>query len=336
MIGLPQLPKRVLKIPNYQYLSHFMNNKLITLSRNMAVISALSLIVAWSTASLVYADDSASLFGSNASSNVSQDSSVTPSPSTNPNQDSPAVTDSSPSTNPNQDNPGLFGNSPSTNPNQDNPAPEAPPVTPTTPETPTTPSGGGSTSSGGSFSGGGSSGSRVGIPLALASATTSCPLITSYMKLGGDNDGSQVAKLQIFLKNSQNLDVNVTGIFDEKTDIAVKAFQVKYLVDIMGPWDATQGSGFVYITTEKKINEIACNSPLTLSPADMVIINAYKDAQANGQNGNSVGPIIPGSVNASGTPLIGENGVVGNGGNTASVVNASVLQRLWNFIKSLF
>jgi peptidoglycan hydrolase-like protein with peptidoglycan-binding domain len=169
------------------------------------------------------------------------------------------------------------------------------------------------------------------------------------MQFGANNNGTQVALLQAFLKNSQGFDVNVTGIFDAQTLAAVRAFQTKYLADTMGPWGANQSSGYVYITTTKKINEIACNSPLTLSAADMVIINAYKNAQTGGTvgtNNGGVGPAVP-ALNASTTPLAPQVGVnttggnantaaVGNTANTASVVNASVLQRMWSWIKGLF
>lgn len=198
------------------------------------------------------------------------------------------------------------------------------------PATPAVPSSGGGSSSG-SFVGGGFS------PIIVASsATTSCPLLTSYLQLGANNDGTQVTKLQAFLKDSQHMDVDVNGVFDQKTQDAVKAFQVKYLSDTMGPWGATQGSGIVYITTEKKINALACNSPLTLSQNELATIEAYKNASANNQNNATVGSTAPGNLNAS-TTILGPIGVSGNGsGNTASVINASVLQRFWNFIKNIF
>lgn len=215
--------------------------------------------------------------------------------------------------------------------------------TPPTPTTPTTPSGTtGGSSGGSSFSSGGSSIVPLALAITPASATTSCPLITSYLKQGGNNDGAQVTKLQIFLKNSQNLDVDVNGIFDQKTDAAVRAFQTKYMSDVMGPWGASLASGFVYITTEKKINELACNSPLTLNASEMSIINSYKSSQSNGEN-SSTNPTVgtidssTGILNASATPFgpgIGAN--ASTSANTASVVNASILQRIWNFIKGLF
>lgn len=230
---------------------------------------------------------------------------------------------------------------------QTTPSPVTPPTPPTppTPVTPPTPpvtpsySGGGSYS--GSFYGGGFSPVPLAVSIATTSATTSCPLLTSYLKLGSNNDGSQVTKLQIFLKDSQNLNVDINGIFDQKTDVAVRAFQTKYMSDIMGPWGATMASGFVYITTEKKINEIACNSPLTLNPAEISIIDAYKNTGVNAQNNTvvGVGSVNTGTstLNASTTTFGPEIGSNTNGSsNTASVINASVLQRLWGFIKNLF
>jgi peptidoglycan hydrolase-like protein with peptidoglycan-binding domain len=176
-----------------------------------------------------------------------------------------------------------------------------------------------------------------------ATATSSCPLITSYLKFGANNDRSQVASLQAFLKDSQNLSVDVNGIFDQKTLDAVKAFQSKYMSQTMGPWGATQSSGYVYITTTKKINEIACNSPLTLNPSELAIIDSYKAQQNNATASatstvgavGAVGPIVP-NLNASTTPLIGQVQNANGTANTASVVNASILQRLWGFIKNLF
>src|ERR1035437_5097944 len=146
--------------------------------------------------------------------------------------------------------------------------------TPTTPPVITGGGGGGSSSSGGSSI----------VPLLALSSTNStttpiitCPLITTYMEFGGNNNPIDVAKLQAFLKNSQGLDVTVNGIFDQRMENAVRAFQSKYMSQIMGPWGATQSSGYVYITTLKKVNEIACNTPLTLSPAEIAIINAFKN-----------------------------------------------------------
>jgi peptidoglycan hydrolase-like protein with peptidoglycan-binding domain len=108
-----------------------------------------------------------------------------------------------------------------------------------------------------------------------------------------------VAKLQAFLKDSQGLNVTVNGIFDQQTYNAVKDFQQKYLSDVMGPWGSTQTSGYVYITTEKKINELACNTSLTLSPEELTIINAYKSQQGQNGSNNTTGLVTPSNTTPS-------------------------------------
>lgn len=113
---------------------------------------------------------------------------------------------------------------------------------------------------------------------AAMTATTTCPLVSTFMKAGAPNDVADVSRLQLFLKEAQGADVDVTGIFDEKTEAAVKAFQRANMADIMGPWGATQPSGVVYLTTLKKINQIACASPLSLDQSELSVIGAYRAA----------------------------------------------------------
>ena len=208
----------------------------------------------------------------------------------------------------------------------------------------TTNNGGGGSSSGSSS---GSSGSSVFTP-ASSSGTpatalfNTCPLITTYMRLGIQNDPVEVSKLQAFLHNVEGYDTAVTGTFDQKTDAAVKAFQAKYLLDVMGPWHASDPTGYVYITTKKKINEIACGLSLNLSVGDLAIIEAYIQAQISGNNGqtgtatSSVGT-PDNSISTTTVPLIGQNAPTG-AENTAAAINAgsSFFADLWNFIKSLF
>ncbi len=212
--------------------------------------------------------------------------------------------------------------------------------TPTpTPTTPPTTGGGGSGGGSSYSSGGGSYSSIVPINSNFVIYPSSCPLLTDYMKYGQKNDASQVSKLQVFLKNSQGFDVTVNGIFDAKTESAVKAFQVKYLSDVMGPWEATQGSGFAYITTIKKINEIVCATPLTLSPNELSIIQSYLNRE-DGSVSNSNSSTTIGSGSANSTTSVSVNGTTTGDGssndNVASVGRASILSRFWNFILNLF
>ena len=158
------------------------------------------------------------------------------------------------------------------------------------------------------------------------------------MKIGSaDNKGADVAKLQAFLHTT------VTGIYDAETVAAVKAFQEKYLTDIMGPWGSTQASGLVYITTLKKINALACSAPITFSADELAIINAYKNGQ-NGQagadttgTGANASSTASSTLSASGTaPFSPEVGLNGTNNNTAAAANAPILQRFWNFLTGFF
>jgi hypothetical protein len=92
----------------------------------------------------------------------------------------------------------------------------------------------------------------------------SCPLITSWMREGQVNDSNQVSVLQSFLNGEMSANLSVSGVFDNLTTNWVNAFQVKYWSDVLAPWvpyglptDHTP-TGYVYKTTQVKINRIAC------------------------------------------------------------------------------
>jgi hypothetical protein len=213
---------------------------------------------------------------------------------------------------------------------------DAAPVTPVDP-TPVTTS-----VSGPSFSGTGGSLSRPLVFIAtyasshsaLASTSGSCPLITtSILKIHGTNDSTNVRRLQTFLKDSENADVTISGTFDEKTEDAVKAFQIKYKDIILAPWGATKASGIAYITTIKKINELACKQGLTLSPEELSIINAYQAGAT--QAASTVDSTSTGTQGAD-EAVIGDATSTEANDNTANAANASILRRFWNFSAGLF
>ncbi|MEA2715170.1 MAG: hypothetical protein QOG91_198 [Candidatus Parcubacteria bacterium] len=201
-------------------------------------------------------------------------------------------------------------------------------------------------------------------------ATTSCPLITSFMKSGRQNDTAQVSKLQAFLRDREELDVDVTGVFDQKTEDAVKDFQSHYLDSVLGPWGASQPSGEVYITTQKKINELACAQPMTLDEHELSVLNAFKQNRATvmaGSGGQVTVETVPGPTvqlvapNPSESPIASESPSVSNGPTSANdnikiadnadknaqansggspdaaaAGSPSILSRFWSFIVNLF
>ena len=159
----------------------------------------------------------------------------------------------------------------------------------------------------------------------------SCSYISDYLKLDGVNNAAEVTRLQTFLKNTEKLDVDINGIFDQKTFEAVKAFQAKYVDEIMLPWGVTTPTGQVFYTTKKKINEIYCKSTFSLTPDQIAQIEAYRKGIADGTIVVDADGTI---INATGTiPLSPEVGTAGDS-QTASVGGFGT--KIWNFIKWLF
>ncbi len=176
------------------------------------------------------------------------------------------------------------------------------------------------------------------------SSGSSCALINTYMRSGAANDSAEVTKLQSFFKNTLGYDVDVNGIFDQKTVTAVKAFQNKYAETIMAPWGITEATGNVYITTLKQINKLACSQPLTLDSSELAIINSYRNGNKSVSGVNQVGNEVPVKVvidsdantSTSSSEDNSGNNLEDQSENVATVAKASILGRFWNFVVSLF
>lgn len=92
-------------------------------------------------------------------------------------------------------------------------------------------------------------------------AVISCDMyLTDFIKAGAQNNVEQVKRLQSVLKNNEKADVEINGEYDTKTLAAVHALQTKYASEILTPWGVKESTGFVYLTTRKKINELYCKS----------------------------------------------------------------------------
>ncbi len=220
-----------------------------------------------------------------------------------------------------------------------------------TPPSDGTPPGGnpgntGSIGGGSSFSSGGSSGGSAlisgTIPMGTSTLSNSCPLISStILRRGGNNNQAEVAKLQAYLKTSESMDVSVTGTFDIQTELAVRTFQKKYTSDILLPWGGTKTSGIVYITTSKKINQLACAQPIVLSAADLVIINNFRARLDSTSNDTAFTDSLNVSViGTTSTPTATSTGnifgSVDENSNVADAADASIASRFWNYIVNLF
>ena len=77
------------------------------------------------------------------------------------------------------------------------------------------------------------------------------------ISFGGNNNKQEVEKLEIFL-DSQGKLTQKDGIYGQEEFEAIKEFQLKYKEEILDPWDIKTPTGYVWKTTIKKIQAIAC------------------------------------------------------------------------------
>ncbi len=107
---------------------------------------------------------------------------------------------------------------------------------------------------------GGTSGEVLG-----ASTDDSCKVITTYIKIGQDNNVEDVKTLQSFLNTNLGINLPTTGFYGALTLQAVNEFQLKYSDDVLKPWvdlglhsSEEIATGYVYKTTQFTINTMLC------------------------------------------------------------------------------
>ena len=106
---------------------------------------------------------------------------------------------------------------------------------------------------------------------------STCDYLLEYIKFGEKNNPDEVRKLQVFLRDFEGFsNLAVTGIYDKPSFDAVSEFQKKYRKDILDPWALEDSTGYVYITTKKKVNEIYCQKEFPLSVDKLTEIEKYK------------------------------------------------------------
>lgn len=146
---------------------------------------------------------------------------------------------------------------------------------------------------GGGSNRGGRSGSRKRVPniqgeiLGAAVEPATCVYLKDHLRRDWNNDRFEVLKLQYFLMNLEgHSNLQATGVFDDATYAAVSEFQNKYFDDILKPWGHTAPTGFVYILTKKKVNEIVCRAAFPVSAQEQEEINNFRtfleNLRANG------------------------------------------------------
>ncbi|MFQ5662026.1 MAG: DUF5011 domain-containing protein [Candidatus Paceibacteria bacterium] len=117
---------------------------------------------------------------------------------------------------------------------------------------------------------------KGGIELNLKPDETTGPAICSKylfepIKFGENNSVIEVLKLQVFLNDFEGFNLDATGVYDLSTFEAVEIFQERYSDDILKPWGIDGSTGYVYITTMKKINEIYCNKFISFDINDLEV-----------------------------------------------------------------
>jgi len=75
--------------------------------------------------------------------------------------------------------------------------------------------------------------------------------------LWANNNTDEVERLEAFLIARWE-QVEIDGVYWQDDFDAIKRFQLEYRADILDPWDIVNPTWYVYKTTVKKINEIAC------------------------------------------------------------------------------
>ncbi len=153
--------------------------------------------------------------------------------------------------------------------------------------------------------GGSTGGRRHPVVVGEILGATSCLYLRDHLKIDWNNDSIEVLKLQSFLNVFEKENLSLTGIFDQATFEAVQRFQIKYKEDILKPWGDKVTTGFVYILTKKKVNEIYCNSPLSVTQAEQNEIDTFRNMTESNLNAGASGQV--GSLSSPGGVSISDN-----------------------------
>lgn len=214
-------------------------------------------------------------------------------------------------------------------------------------------SGGGGGGGGGGEGGGGlppgtalytstTTGSGAGIAIGFSTTTESCDrYLTAFIRAGQVNDTDQVKRLQRFLRDFEGAQVTENGIYDGATLAAVHAFQIKYGAEILAPWGIGKSTGYVYLTTRKKVNEIFCRNTkvfyLTVDELKKIEEGRAASTQTAGVPASAAQSASAASAAQPKTPATEatKNVATGTGATTTSD-QAGPLDRVMRFFRGMF
>jgi len=110
--------------------------------------------------------------------------------------------------------------------------------------------------------------------------------LLEYIKINADNNPAEVKKLERFLNEFEGENLPVNGIYEQADFDAVSRFQKKYKEDILDPWNYDKATGYVYITTRKKINELYSQKELPLTVEQEEEIEKFRNSEIREETGN--------------------------------------------------
>jgi len=114
-------------------------------------------------------------------------------------------------------------------------------------------------------------GEVLGVSTGPAEPQKCAAYISSYIKPGASNDPTQVRRLQFFLRDFANEPITPNGTYDSSTLAALMRFQRTHAEDILTPWGETNPTGFVYYTTQTKINNMYCKGVTEFNLSDVQV-----------------------------------------------------------------
>lgn len=149
--------------------------------------------------------------------------------------------------------------------------------------------------------------------------STTCSYLLDYLRADFNNNPVEVIKLQVFLKEFEGFSgLQVTGVYDAQTILALNAFQSRYASDILTPWGHNAPTGYTYILTKKKVNEIYCQRAFPVTVQEQQEINSFRNLLLSLQNAGITNPGA--SVVGTSTPIIDINSTVGLETSTTSAL----------------
>ena len=160
---------------------------------------------------------------------------------------------------------------------------------------------------------------------AAAQITACDQYLTKFIRAGRENDPEQVRRLQAVLVEFEKANIEINGVYDDATLAAVHAFQNKYASEILTPWGIKESTGYVYLTTRKKVNEIYCHGTklFPLTSAEQQIIEKARTANAGTDTGTASSP-------QTGTASTGD------AASQAGAAAEADTDSLWNKIRGFF